>query len=101
MNGLSGIGSADQAALQLGAYVIIGKGQYPSFRNDHDVLSGWKPEFVQSEKLAQKAFDPISLYRVPCFFTDRHAQSSDSRWIPARDNCETLRIAPNPLLVNP
>jgi hypothetical protein len=52
INRLSGIGSVDQAALQLGTYITVGKGQYPFFRNDHNVLSGWKPEFVQSEKLA-------------------------------------------------
>jgi len=51
MKRVSDIGSIDQAALQLGAHFIVSKRQYPFFCYDHDVLSGWKPEFVQSEKL--------------------------------------------------
>jgi len=51
MKRVSAIGSIDQAALQLGAHFIVSKRQYPFFCYDHDVLSGWKPGFVQSEKL--------------------------------------------------
>jgi len=101
VNTLSLISSVDQAALQLPAHILVTQRQYSFFRNDDDVLRGWKPGFVQSEKLTQKPFDPVSLYGVSRFLADRHAQSSDPRLIPAHDDGETLRIAPNPLLVDP
>jgi hypothetical protein len=97
----SGIGSLDQAAPQLCADVSVRQRQYPSFSDDHDVLRGWKPGFVQSEKLAQKALDPVSLYGVPCFFADRHAQPSDSRPVQACDDREMRRGSPYPLIINP
>jgi hypothetical protein len=101
MNRFSDIGSLDQAAFQLCAYVSVRQRQYFSFSDDHDVLRGWKPGFVQSEKLAQKALDPVSLYGVPRFLADRHAQSSDSRPVPACDDGETRRGSPYPLLIDP
>jgi len=101
MKRFSDIGSLDQAAPQLCADISVRQRQYSSFSNDHDVLRGWKPGFVQSEKLAQKALDPVSLYGVPRFLADRHAQSSDSRPVPACDDGETRRGSPYPLLIDP
>jgi hypothetical protein len=101
MKRFSDIGSLDQAAPQLCADVSVRERQYSSFSDDHDVLRGWKPGFVQSEKLAQKALDPVSLYGVPRFLADRHAQSSDSRPVPACDDGETRRGSPYPLLIDP
>jgi hypothetical protein len=101
MKMFSDIGSLDQAAPQLCADVSVRQRQYSSFSDDHDVLRGWKPGFVQSEKLAQKALDPVSLYGVPRFLADRHAQSSDSRPVPACDDRETRRASPYPLLIDP
>jgi hypothetical protein len=101
MNRFSDIGSLDQAASQLCAYVSVRQRQYISFSDDHDVLRGWQPGLVQSEKLAQKALDPVSLYGVPRFFADRHAQSSDSRPVPACDDGKTRRVSPYPLLIDP
>jgi hypothetical protein len=101
MKRFSDIGSLDQAALQLCAHVSVRQRQYSSFSNDHDVLRGWKPGFVQSEKLAQNALDPVSLHSVPRFLADRHAQSSDSRPVPACDDGETRRGSPCPLLIDP
>ena len=95
------IGSIDQVAFQFYAHISVGQRQYSFFCNDHNVLRGWKPGFVQSEKFTQKTFDPVPLYSVPRFFADRHTQSSDSRLIPACDDGETLRIDPSPLLVDP
>jgi len=78
MKRLSGIGFADQATPQFRANISVGQRQYAPFSDDHDVLRSWKPGLVQSEKLAQKAFDPVSLYGVPGFLADRSSQSSGS-----------------------
>ena len=88
------IGFLDQAVPQLCADVTVHQRQYSSFGDDHDVLRGWKPGFVQSEKLTQKALDPVSLYGVPGFLADRCAQPSDSRLVPACDDREACRITP-------
>jgi hypothetical protein len=101
MKRFSDIGSTDQATLQFRANIPVRQRQYAPFSDDHDVLRSWKPGLVQSEKLAQKAFDPVSLYGVPGFLADRRAQSSHSRLVPACDNGETRRVAPYPLLINP
>jgi|WetSurMetagenome_2_1015567.scaffolds.fasta_scaffold516633_1 hypothetical protein len=101
MKRFSDIGSLDQAAPQLCADVSVCQRQYAFFSDDHDVLRGWKPGFVQSEKLAQKALDPVSLYSVSRFLADRHAQPSDSRLVPACDDREMGRGSPYPLLINP
>ncbi|MCG2739904.1 MAG: hypothetical protein L6300_06650 [Syntrophaceae bacterium] len=101
MKRFSDIGSTDQATLQFRANISVAKRQYASFSDDHDVLRSWKPGFVQSEKLTQKAFDPVSLYGIPGFLADRHAQSFDSRLVPACDNGETRRVTPYPLLIDP
>ena len=101
MKRFSDIGSLDQAAPQLCADVSVRQRQYSSFSDDHDVLRGWKPGFVQSEKFAQKALDPVSLYGVPCFLADCHAQPSDSRPVPACDDREMRRGSPYPLLIDP
>jgi hypothetical protein len=101
MNGFSDIGSVDQAALQLRANIPVRERQYPLFGDDHDVLRGWKPGFVQSEKLAQNALNPVSLDGIPRFFADRHAQSSDSRMVRKCEDVETLRGYPHPLLIDP
>jgi len=101
MKGFSDIGSVDQATLQFRANISVGQRQYAPFSDDHDVLRSWKPGFVQSEKLAQKAFDPVSLYGVPGFLADRRTQSSDSRLVAACDNSETRRVTPYSLLIDP
>jgi hypothetical protein len=91
----------NQAAPQLCADVPVRQLQYSSFSDDHDVLRGWKPGFVQSEKLAQKTLDFVSLYGVPCFSADRHAQPSGPRPIPACDDRKMCRGLPYPLLIDP
>jgi hypothetical protein len=101
MKRFSGIGFLDQAALQLCTDVSVHQRQYSSFSDDHDVLRGWKPGFVQSEKLAQKALDPVSLYGVSRFLADRHAQPSDSRLVSACNDREMRRVTPYPLLIDP
>jgi hypothetical protein len=101
MKRFSGIGFLDQADLQLRADVSVHHRQYSFFGDDHDVLRGWKPGFVQSEKLTQKALDPVSLYGVSRFLADRHAEPSNSRLIPACDDREMRRVTPYPLLINP
>jgi hypothetical protein len=101
MKRFSDIGFLDQAAPQLCADVSVHHRQYSPFGDEHDVLRGWKPGFVQSEKLAQKALDPVSLYGVSRFFADRHAQPSDSRLVPACDDREMCGVTPHPLLINP
>jgi hypothetical protein len=101
MKRFSDIGSANQATLQFRANISVGQRQYAPFSDDHDVLRSWKPGLVQSEKLAQKAFDPVSLYGVPGFLADRRAQSRGSRLVAACDNGETRRVTPYPLLIDP
>jgi hypothetical protein len=66
----------DQSALQLGAHIMVSQRQDPLFGDDHDVLSGWKPGFVQSKKLSQKTLDPVSLCRIPCLLADCGTQPS-------------------------
>jgi hypothetical protein len=101
MKRFSDIGSADQATLQFRANISVGQRQYAPFSDDHDILRSWKPGLVQSEKLAQKAFDPVSLYGVPGFLADRRAQPPDSGLVPACDDGETRRVIPYPLLIDP
>jgi hypothetical protein len=101
MKRFSGIGFLDQAAPQLRADISVHHRQYSFFGDDHDVLRDWKPGFVQSEKLTQKALDPVSLYGVSRFLADRHAQPSDSRLVPACDDREMRGVTPYPLLINP
>lgn len=101
MKRFSDIGSANQVTLQFCADISVGQRQYASFSDDHDVLRSWQPGLVQSEKLAQKAFDPVSLYGVSGLLADRHAQSTDSRQVRACDNGKTCRVTPYPLLIDP
>jgi hypothetical protein len=101
MKRLSAIGSVDQAAFQLRADVTVSQRQYPFFGDDHNVLRGWKPGFVQPKKLTQKTLDPVSLYGIPHFLADRHAHSPDARRVRAEDDRESLRMAPHPLIVDP
>jgi hypothetical protein len=90
----------NQAAPQLSADVSIHQRQYSPLGDDHDVLGGREPGFVQPEKLTQKALDPVSLYGVSRFPRDRHAQSSDSSQVPACDDGEMRRVTPYPLFIN-
>jgi hypothetical protein len=101
MKRFSGIGFLNQTAPQLRADISVHHRQYSFFGDDHDVLRDWKPGFVQSEKLTQKALDPVSLYGVSRFLADRHAQPSDSRLVPACDDREMRGVTPYPLLINP
>jgi hypothetical protein len=101
MKRFSDIGFLDQAAPQLCADVSVHHRQYSSFSDDHDVLSGWKPGFVQPEKLTQKAFNPVPLYGVSRLLAHCHPESSDTRLIPAGNDCEMRGITPYPLLINP
>jgi hypothetical protein len=95
------MGSANQATLQLRANISVGQRQYTLFGDDDDVLRSRKPGLVQSEKFAQQTLDPISLYGIPSLLADRRSQSSDSRRVPARDDGETRRVNPYPLLIDP
>jgi hypothetical protein len=97
----SDIGLRDQAIGQLCADVAILERKNSSFSDDHDVLKGRKPGFVQSEKFAQQALDPVSLHRVPGFPADRHADSSGAHWVPACDDGEMRRVSPYALLIDP
>jgi hypothetical protein len=101
MKWFSDIGLGDQAISQLCTDIVVCQRQYPFSGDDHDVLRGRQPGFVQSEELAQKALDPVSPYGVPRFPADRHAQSSDSRPVPACDDRKTRRVSPYPLLIDP
>jgi hypothetical protein len=101
MKRFSDIGFLDQAAPQLCADVTVHQRQYSSFGDDHDVLRGWKPGFVQPEKLTQKALDPVPLYGVSRLLAYRHPEPSDARWVQAGDDREVNGITPYPLLINP
>jgi hypothetical protein len=101
MKRFSDIGFLDQAVSQLSADVSVHQRQDSSFSDDHDVLSGWKPGFVQPEKLTQKALDPVPLYGVSRLLAHRHPEPSNARLIQACDDCEMRGITPYPLLINP
>ncbi|MDD5101255.1 MAG: hypothetical protein PHP66_09965 [Syntrophales bacterium] len=101
MVGFSDIGFMAQAAQQLRANIPVHERQYPFFSNDHDVLGGGQPGFVQSKKLTQNTLDSVSLYGIPRFLADRYAQSSDSRLVRQRNDGETLRVCSHPLFIDP
>jgi hypothetical protein len=100
MKRLSDIGFLNQAAPQLCADVLVRQRRYSSFSDNYDVLRGWKPGFVQSEKLAQKTLDSVSLYCIPRFPAGRHAEPSGPRPVPARDDRKMRRVFPRPLIVD-
>jgi hypothetical protein len=72
-----------------------------SLGDDHDILRGCEPGFIQSKKLSYESFDSISFNGITHFLADRDPQPIDSQFITAHNNNKTVRIAPYPLLIYP